>query len=151
MGSNDPANVKLLRNRTPVSLTTPLAYMTLLPSEKFEYAKGSAVPGSPTYENKLQLYCFDHLNTPYWHSWWKAEVAEGVDYILVGVGPDGEAFISTDSENNNNAGEYLSLRNGAAHGINYFYDPTNGTVSFGDIVFHGPGLGFEPTKFKDVI
>jgi hypothetical protein len=71
------------------------------------------------------------------------------NYIMIGVEPDGITVINTSiGELHNNAQEYLST-SGATVGLGGFYDPSNGTVSPGDIVYHGPGLGFEPTVRKD--
>ena len=75
---------------------------------------------------------------------------DGLEYAFVGVGPDGSTGVTsgaTPGERNNNIPEFLSLRSGAG-GITMFYDPTNGTVSSGDIIYFGPGMGFEPTRMK---
>ena len=146
MGSDNPETLRLFKGYTPVSITTPLAYMTLLPKDKFAFAKGSDVQEHELYENILQLYHWDHHNTPRMYNYWDRRTVDGVDYILAGVGPDGVTEITRVPNNfHGNAEEYLQIRDGALS-IRGFYDPTNGTVSPGDVVYHGPGLGFEPTR-----
>ena len=58
----------------------------------------------------------------------------GANYFLRGWGPS-----------------YLgAIVNGRPQGGNTYvlsYDPSNGTVSLGDIIYHGPGMGFAPTQF----
>jgi prepilin-type N-terminal cleavage/methylation domain-containing protein len=150
MGSDNQDTLDLLAGYTPVSLTTPLAYMSALPTDVFVYSKGAYSPEHWRYENTLQLYQWDQHNTPIFYGYWDRRMPTVVDYIIIGVGPDGITPVSSIVEGNrfhNNAHEYLQSRSGAV-GIGGFYDPSNGTVSPGDIVYHGPGLGFEPSVMR---
>jgi hypothetical protein len=47
-----------------------------------------------------------------------------VRYFITSKGPDKDADLGSHSS------------------VDTFYDPTNGTISGGDIVFWGPGVGF---------
>lgn len=146
MDSQNPLTIRNWKGYTPWSLTTPLAYMTSLPTDKFAFAKADRV-GSL---NPLQLYQFDHKRTPLFTQIINWRGPESVDFVLVGVGPDLFSMVTTDSSLfHNNIDEYLQIRDfGFPISVNGFYDPTNGTVSQGDIVYHGPGVGFEPKVFS---
>jgi prepilin-type N-terminal cleavage/methylation domain-containing protein len=58
MGSDDPETERLLKGYTPVSITTPLAYLTSLPIDVFAYADADSLG----FENPLQLYSYDQKN-----------------------------------------------------------------------------------------
>ena len=156
MGSDNPDTLDLLEGYTPVSLTTPLAYMTLLPKDVFAYATTSYLPGPDGFVlNPLQLYHYDHHRSDTFGPWENGHDGPGtvprtplmVKWLLVGVGPDLKARInSRPGDMHNNILDFLQNRDGSGF-LNMFYDPTNGTVSDGAIAYHGPGMGFEPTTW----
>jgi general secretion pathway protein G len=100
--------------RTPSYLTTPIAYITSLPYDPF--IAGSTLSGSDwiielgkryAYFNYQQFKETDTYYSPTRH-------ADAGDWLMYGYGPD------KDPTNDGN-GVYIN------------YDPTNGTVSFGNI------------------
>jgi len=122
-------------------LTTPVAYMTLVPRDVFQniyrarLASGEwlgFIHYEPLY-NTWDGYMGDSYG-PY-VGFVPEMRARGVWYILISLGPDGLGQM----------GGYLAndmTRNPArtrGEGMAVFYDPTNGTVSYGDIVRFGPG------------
>jgi prepilin-type N-terminal cleavage/methylation domain-containing protein len=141
LGSDNPETVELLMGYTPVSLSTPLAYMTTLPKDKFVYAEASGAREP----NALQLYHYEQHESPVMFGFWIRRAPQGIKYVMWGVGPDGWTGSSSNIEAgsfHNNVVEFLMIHKGLVS----FYDPTNGTVSPGDIIYHGPGLGFDPSK-----
>lgn len=118
-------------------LTTPVAYMSSLPKNVFAYKRGTAFDGDPQ-----------------WYGWktelsWRNIVGPGILtnplaeknnlWVLMSVGPDqlpsggeyamfGTAYISNMARTTN-----AVFGNGPD-----IYDPTNGTMSPGDIVRVGP-------------
>ena len=161
MGSDNEETRDLLSGYTPVSLTTPLAYMTLLPQDKFVNATASYLtgPNGRRKENPLQLYHYDHHKSGSLRPWERPYGGLSslppptplvVKYVMVGVGPDSWSRITTaPGFFHNNILDFLQDRPGSGF-IDMFYDPTNGTVSDGDIAFHGPGMGFEPTQWVTI-
>ena len=151
MGSDNPDTLDFYWGFTPISITTPLAYMTLLPHEVFVNSKVSNNPLMS--DNPLLLYTYDQRKSPMftrsYGSTWDRSLPEGLHYVFIGVGPDMSSDMTTTEEGHNNIPEILSTRSGA-WGISARYDPTNGTVSFGDIIYFGPGMGFEPTRLRDM-
>jgi prepilin-type N-terminal cleavage/methylation domain-containing protein len=140
MGSDNAETIALLRGYTPVSLTTPLAYMTGLPQDKFVYAKAS---GIGDVDNPLLLYHFDHSRAPEMQGKWEQQMPQSVEYVMLSAGPDLVTAATSDNQHfHNNIIEILNLNKS---GPNNFYDPTNGTVSLGDIIYIGPGMGFSPS------
>lgn len=116
------------------ALTTPVAYITTMPTDPFSnpFPKGAVVPSA-------NYFHYDPLRNTYgreggppydwmpsWWGPWPGFVddmrARGFWYVLWSPGPDGIHDF------------YLNDRGPGA-----FYDPTNGTVSSGDIVRLGPG------------
>ena len=153
MGSGDAETEMLLSGYTPVSITTPLAYMTMLPNDVFVYAKSSILTDAQGEykKNPLQLYHYDHYKSGTfsngWHDPREPRTVASIKYVLVGVGPDGLTPISTAPDYfHNNILDALNIRGGSG-GLGMFYDATNGTVSGGDIFYHGPGMGFEATHW----
>jgi hypothetical protein len=57
-----------------------------------------------------------------------------IRYILLSFGPDQDHDMDT---------PHVSAPSGPHdHGSGAMYDPTNGTISSGDIYYFGPGVGF---------
>jgi hypothetical protein len=75
----------------------PLAHMTMLPQDKFVYAKadGAAYHNEAPNMNPLQFYIYEQYHSPPFYGYWETQTAPGIKYLLVGVGPDGWTGIST--------------------------------------------------------
>ena len=114
-------------------ITTPIAYMTTLPFNVFKFVKG-AFDGDPRWygykaDDRWREIVFPGLSTI-------PGCITSRHWVLISVGPDQTA----------NNGEYamfgeiiLNRTSGfAGGGPGCLYDPTNGTVSAGDIVRTGP-------------
>ena len=145
MNSDNIETLELWMGYTPWTLTTPVAYLQHLPRDAF--VRLHYEPGMVGY-NPLRLYHYEHRDSPNGYMW-KYCVPQGANYLVLGVGPDQITWITTSASSgdgiHNNAIEYLQIRSGAI-GVSGFYDPTNGATSWGDIVYHGPDIGFEPTR-----
>jgi len=117
-----------------VIMTTPIAYMTSLPFNVFRYEHG-AFDGDPRhYGYKADLawrnfiVAFNLAAHPEWD--------QSKHWALMSVGPD----------QTTNAGEWYMFGEEALNsrvpawggGPGCLYDPTNGSVSWGDIVRVGP-------------
>ena len=97
---------------TPPVLTTPVAYLTSLPHDIFKHDKD---PTFPFYSYEEKDWTEKVLNRP---GYWDLFVfRRGFEWLLSSFGPD------LDHD----------------WGFDPIYDPTNGTVSNGDIVAVGPG------------
>ena len=137
---------------TPVTVTTPLAYITALPVDVFfAEAKRKRVSDDPQ-DVQENPWAFFHYENNQHFRWWTYghEYADGpgerIKWALVGVGPDLEGEMNEGSSINGQMGEYFmdpDISDGNPKGGQGWYDPTNGTVSLGDIVYWGPGGGFE--------
>jgi len=119
-------------------LTTPIAYVSSLPSDIFAHG-GDGLPNAhaPHYINDLMNeVLFTTPDEQYFSARTRAALALGVDPT-----PDRYARVvrwhmhshGPDRDHDDFAG---------AAGIPVAYDPTNGTVSDGDIFYFGPGIGF---------
>ncbi len=119
-------------------MTTPVAYMTQLPYNVFKYhpERGQWYDGDPRwYGYKSDL------------SWRNIMIMTGIAsrpgvemtkrWVLISVGPD---EIPSGGEYAMFGEVYINTLAGAlpAYGPGSIYDPTNGTVSMGDIVRVGP-------------
>jgi len=119
------------------ALTTPVAYITSMPTDPFSNPSSQGKPSVPAgnyfHYDPLQnswttgagaVYPYDWM--PSWWGPWPGFVAEmvarGFWYVLWSPGPDGLHEFADNTR-----------------GVGAFYDPTNGTVSRGDIVRLGPG------------
>ena len=127
--SDDPAGRPWWR-----ALTTPVAYITSVPLDPFN----NPFPGRPDTQFGPYMHYNPFWNTfgsdttpgyawmPDWWGPWPGFVAQmrarGLWYCLESLGPDGDEDIPSNSA-----------------GPGAFYDPTNGTVSNGDIIRFGPG------------
>jgi type II secretion system protein G len=139
-----------MRGFTPIELTTPVAYLTSLPSDPFDYNINQMYGGQrpsgevlPIFPNPLNLFNYESRKQyatlePYWDLYGP----DYVDWFIVTSGADGWSWINEGDRFHTNGAEYLA---GAPWpGEKLWYDPTNGTTSWGDIVYWGSGGGFEP-------
>jgi len=126
-------------------LTTPVAYMTSMPRDVFQSpfsALGFAVtPWGGGYFHYDPIYnTWDGYMSDTWGPWdgFVPEMRNrGFWYTLWSPGPDGDH----DFAGTTGAGWGRPPGNNKASAMACFYDPTNGTVSSGDIIKIGPGSG----------
>ncbi|MBM3335505.1 prepilin-type N-terminal cleavage/methylation domain-containing protein [Candidatus Sumerlaeota bacterium] len=117
-------------------LTTPVAYITTLPTDPFFMAEGRIPTGTGWTARNIALYEYSEEN--YQDGVNAANAANarvsGVGFIMNGVGPDRYRDFQWQPPEwlavGRGDGSFLS-RQGRAIG----YDPTNGTVSSGDILY----------------
>ena len=144
---NDP-----LRGFTPVTLTTPLAYISSLPPDAFGPGVRNTLLNiaTETFPNPFDLMNYETRaqHQSYRPGNWELDgPGDRVRWIVVSVGPDRFALINEGFNFHGNAPEYFSGRPGVpglgggqgALGANGWYDPTNGTTSHGDVIGYGPG------------
>jgi prepilin-type N-terminal cleavage/methylation domain-containing protein len=124
----------------PRCLTTPAAYMNKLPNDPFQNNEdvGNCYPERRTY-----MYSSDTQNVnafrQYYVSVLYAQLQGQYTYtsynpsravwMIASPGPDADRDFGTN-------------KSGSQYSIPTQYDPTNGTVSDGDLFMFGPGLGF---------
>ncbi len=125
---------------TPRSLTTPVEYLSSLPKEAFQNAPYQFNP------NPLGLYFYDCEGNFEFRSGnnesWNHLGGNVYKYALVGIGPDRITYVSSSAYGATfNITEPWQDR-AYFTGCAYYYDPTNGTISYGDIILSGPGGGF---------
>jgi len=102
-------------SRLPSYLTTPQPYMTTLPNDPFlDYHPGFPIAGYRYVYYNMR----EHLAAMPTSTWWQALRRLEGDWCMYGVGPDKDAW--------NTYGYVATL-------VYINYDPTNGTVSTGNI------------------
>ena len=143
-GANNP-----FLGLTPPTLTTPLAYITILPRDPFEFGKNSYTKhadGKPMFFNPMNLYNYEHKEQyiDCISSDWMVQATD-ITWVLVGKGPDNNVMINEGGQLHGNAPEYFN-NFASSWGVDALYDPSNGTLSRGDIICFGPGALFEPYK-----
>jgi type II secretion system protein G len=134
--------VNPMETRVPVLLTTPIAYISSRPEDPF----------ARTRPNESRLYhtvTWDYLQlrrnvgatvnwTLTWNRFFREIVGENppanVQYFMLSWGPD--------QEHSAHVPHITSSGAPHTHGAGALYNPTNGTVSNGDILYFGPGRGF---------
>ena len=129
-----------LRGLTPVTLTTPLAYLTMLPRDAFKVSARNSYPtiDEALFPNPNRYYNYE-TRAQYGIGGWDGDgPGDWIKWILVGVGPDLWIIINEGTGFHGNAPEYFSDRS-AAQSLGGWYDPTNGTISRGDMIYWGPG------------
>lgn len=114
----------------PFRLTSPVAYMSSLPADVFEVAAQNEHPKKVAFHYSEQSTdAAQPINKPtFLHDLaLQTGFASGsYSYLMFSHGPD------------------LKHQDGSAeNGAAALYDPTNGTVSLGDIYFFGPGAGLK--------
>ena len=134
--------------RMPTGLTTPVAYMTGIPSDVFAAAAGELpLLHYTTRDYVIRIEGDDHEFR---------ELAEAmlgthrlIEYYILSHGPDLDHDFAALGHHHEADGDDGHDEDDHGHGHDHdhdphpaLYDPTNGTVSNGDIVYFGPGLGF---------
>ena len=123
----DQSNMDLTSYMAP--LTTPVAYINVLP----RYTWAPWVVYLPPDWAPVQVYCYHYECKAYWDksaasypgylTWDNYDSTGREDWWLAATGPDGEQNRQTV---------------GVPGSCSLLYDPTNGTVSEGDIILMGP-------------
>ena len=104
-------------------ITTPVAYLAALPRDVFANPSDGNIWNAGywyKWEDLADIYSFQDDTPPMWGGgdWLECRIAEGRLWSLNSVGPD--------------------LRENMATNADALYDPTNGTVSIGDVYRLGP-------------
>lgn len=136
------STVSPFETRSPILLTTPIAYLTSLTADPFAVTRAFE---SPLYH----CYVYDYVdlrqrNAPL-HNWvliWQrffldlrgTAAPPQVSYLLVSWGPD--------KDHDADVPHTVAPVGPHTHGEGTVYDPTNGTLSSGDILYAGPGYGY---------
>jgi prepilin-type N-terminal cleavage/methylation domain-containing protein len=112
-------------------LTTPIAYMTTIPKDGFNLISASTDPRFPSFYDTFD-YWDDHSSIPEGRG-----ATSGAVWRLAGVGPDqmaafGGAWVGTT----------YTVKGFPVNEVGVDYDPTNGTVSYGDVVRVGAPSNF---------
>lgn len=131
--------------KTPIVLTTPIAYLTSRQDDPFVQVRNSVEP--PIYH--VITRDFVDLKTETgsnnWRLYWTIffletfngkQPPDSVGYWIQSFGPD------KDHDTNAPHAPGAPSLGPHVHGSGAIYDPTNGTVSSGDIHYFGPGWGF---------
>jgi len=112
-------------------LTTPISYITSIPKDSFERPYNEQWN---IWQNYYRIWNLENHPTGGWGSPSTVYFARhGGSILMCGVGPDKVEDISDGTAGGGGIGR---------QGITP-YDPTNGTVSWGDIYYGLPGLGTE--------
>lgn len=128
--------------RTPLGLTTPVAYLTSLPTDVFAVARQG--------ESRL-FHCVtldyvgirtNHAPVQNWRMVWRNFYRD-----LLGQNPPSETLyffqsFGPDQDHDADVPHAAAPTAPHVHGEGELYDPTNGTISSGDILYFGPGPGF---------
>jgi prepilin-type N-terminal cleavage/methylation domain-containing protein len=131
--------------RLPITLTTPVAYLTSHMVDPFATHR---LGESGVYHCiTLDYITMRQLNAPRanWFRVWRDFYRElrGIDppdqirYYFTSFGPDKQHDADIPHAGGGPTGPHQ-------HAPGSLYDPTNGTISAGDIYFFGPGFGFRP-------
>ena len=131
----------------PFNVTTPIAYMSDLPLDTFHPIVMLQMPSFP---HKHTFMYFNSTNTRSADSrrMYRNRI-EGFDtsfnggitpeWFMVSTGPDQKmGAMAMQSGTDGDLPIYMIMTNGMMTGSAMHYDPTNGTVSQGDIVHYGP-------------
>lgn len=126
--------------KTPVSLTTPVAYMNVRPGDPFARRGSNDAQNfhftSTTYLRLAGLSDADHIYPEFYEELKGQHPAAAIGYIYLSFGPDADHDVG--GEDDDHGGGHA----GHSHGAGAIYDASNGTISSGDIHYVGPGPGF---------
>jgi len=112
-------------------LTTPIAYMTTIPKDGFNLISASTDPNYPFFYDTYD-YWDDHASIPEGRG-----SSSGAVWRLAGVGPDQMAAYGGSW-----VGVTVTVKGFPVNEVGVDYDPTNGSVSYGDIVCVGAPSNF---------
>lgn len=134
--------VSPFETRVPVSLTTPIAYLSALPEDVFASSRHSE---SRVYHTITTDYVRMRAENAPRHNWnliwfrfFRQLLGEAppapIEYMLVSWGPD--------EVHDADVPDLVAPVGPHEHNRASIYDPTNGTISSGDILYFGPSMGF---------
>ena len=142
MGDPVSSTEEWFETKTAISLTTPIAYISSRYGDIFA-TRGSVEAQNFHYTSITYLDIRQNNNPAHnWRSVYRKYYRElkGIDppsaiqYFYLGFGPD--------KKHNINAPHSGPVTEPHEHSDGAIYDPTNGTVSSGDIHYMGPAVGF---------
>ncbi|MDX1973117.1 MAG: prepilin-type N-terminal cleavage/methylation domain-containing protein [Candidatus Sumerlaeia bacterium] len=137
--------VSPFETKTAILLTTPIAYMSSRATDPFVKARNSVEP--PLYHSitRDMVVLKSQTSSVNWLIYWTVffrETFDGkpnppaVSYWFQSFGPDQDHDTNVPhAPGGPNLGPHV-------HGNGAIYDPTNGTISNGDLHYFGPGYGF---------
>lgn len=120
-----PGATLWFETKVPNSLTTPISYLTQRFPDPYHPADAIAAGEDPVYHLMSRQYA-SFRNEENQYNAYLVDVTAPPDqtkYVLLGHGPDID-------------------HDGPGTSSPRIYDPSNGTVSNGDILYFGPGIGF---------
>jgi len=143
MNPSTAVSVSPFETRVPTLLTTPIAYMTSRPSDPFSRPKAGE---SPLYHVTTMDHIDILMNAGPPHNW--RLVFRSFHRDLYGTNPPGNIRYvmqswGPDHVHDMDVPHVTAPATPHTHNSGTLYDPTNGTISGGDIVFFGPGRGFQ--------
>jgi type II secretion system protein G len=138
--------VSPFETRVPILLTTPIAYLSSLMEDPFAIHRvgESTVYNLTTlsYLDIRQQYAPQHNWRRVYRDFFRQLTGQNpppqIAYHMTSFGPDKKH----DADVPHTTGGNSSVPH--VHGRGQLYDPTNGTISDGDIFYFGPGYGFNP-------
>lgn len=125
-------------------LTTPVAYITSIPRDPFYMSQAGTPPGIADKELAYFEYSEDQLHAPRPGNprgnanWWRRMVASGCGFVVISMGPDRYGCFTWTPEEWEGVGQNIPVL--SSEGRCIMYDPTNGTVSIGDIITSAKGI-----------
>lgn len=136
-------SVSPFETRVPVLLTTPVAYITSRPVDPFAITRTGE---SQLFNTVTRDYVMMRQTNSPAHNWLNVyneffEQATGrppsqaIRYYFQSFGPDQDHDAETPHVGGGPSVPHV-------HGEGALYDPTNGTISSGDILYFAPGFGF---------
>ncbi len=135
-------SVSPFETRVPVLLTTPVAYLSSRPEDIFaavRHGESRLYHAITTdFVNVRATYAPLHnwrlIWTLYFRQLYGGDPPSEVKYLFVSWGPD--------MKHDADVPHVVAPGTPHEHGRGTIYDPTNGTVSPGDILYLGPSIGF---------
>lgn len=125
----------------PVRITTPIAYLSTLQDEPYRNVKEPSEIYKP-YHYTPRYYAQQfavEAGTPEFDAFTFAmlgRIATSVDYTILSHGPDADHDAGPSNGGTPGLPGHIS-----GEGV-HSYDATNGTISNGDFIYLGPGIGF---------
>jgi len=139
---NAATGVSPFETRVPVTLTTPVAFLSTRPKDVFAATRHAE---SRLYHTTTTDYLEIRATHAPLHNWrliwfryfrqlYGADPPGPIKYMFVSFGPD--------MKHDADVPHVVAPGQPHEHGRATIYDPTNGTISSGDIIYFGPSIGF---------
>lgn len=127
-------------SRVAIALTTPVAYIATRPPDIFAPRQAGALQilhyCSADYQGAAQASAAGTLFSSLYQELKGEAPPQKLLFCLLSYGPDGDHDVAEGDAHDHDHDH------GHSHGEPAIYDPTNGTVSNGDIHYMGPAPGF---------